>query len=276
MPNPRKSLVSVIISTKNEAMVLPRLLQSIQQQIYSPIEVIVVDNNSDDNTVAIAKSYTSQVYTAGNERSSQRNFGAVKAHGKYVLFLDADMELVPSIIKDCVAVLQKKSAVAVIIPEDVKITNFFSRMKQLEKRIYWNEPCIEAARFFEKKVFLKAGGYNENLISGEDWDLSYRISKIGKLARIDTPLFHQETSLFRELKHKMYYTRHIGNYARLHPDQFRRQSGKFRIRLLYGKGKLFKESPFVFISVCLLKGCEFMLYQCFLIYNKLRQNNKNI
>ena len=90
------SLVSVIITTKNEQAVIGRLLESIKMQSYPKIEVIVVDNKSADRTKQIAKKYTKLVYNAGPERSAQRNYGAKKAKGDFLFFLDASdfLELV--------------------------------------------------------------------------------------------------------------------------------------------------------------------------------------
>ena len=95
-------LVSVIVTTKEEQQHLPDCLNSIQNQIYKNIEIIVVDNNSIDKTKEIAKTYTDNVYNKGPERSAQRNYGIKKAKGKYIIYLDADMRLQPNLIEECV------------------------------------------------------------------------------------------------------------------------------------------------------------------------------
>ena len=82
MDNP---LVSVIITTKNSSRTLETCLKSIKDQTYKNIELIVIDNNSIDNTKEIAKKYTNKVFNYGPERSAQRNFGAKQAKGEYLL-----------------------------------------------------------------------------------------------------------------------------------------------------------------------------------------------
>ena len=67
--------VSVIVTTKNEAKNIGRCLQSIQNQTYKAIEIIVVDNFSKDETKRIAKKFTKKVFDKGPERSAQRNLG---------------------------------------------------------------------------------------------------------------------------------------------------------------------------------------------------------
>ena len=82
-------LVSVIITTKNSERTLDRCLSTIKNQTYPNIELIVVDNNSTDKTKEIAKKYTKNVFNKGPERSAQRNFGATKARGKFLLIHDS-------------------------------------------------------------------------------------------------------------------------------------------------------------------------------------------
>ncbi|MBA7695274.1 Poly(ribitol-phosphate) beta-N-acetylglucosaminyltransferase TarS [subsurface metagenome] len=79
--------VSVIITTKNEEKNIENCLKSIKSQTYpqEKIEIVIVDNNSTDSTVKIAKKFTDKVYNKGPERSVQRNFGIEKASGKYIL-----------------------------------------------------------------------------------------------------------------------------------------------------------------------------------------------
>jgi glycosyltransferase involved in cell wall biosynthesis len=81
-----KPLVSIIITTKNEEKNIGNCLESILRNIelkdYRNIEIIVVDNNSTDQTKEIARKYTKKVYKFGPERSAQRNLGAKKARGK--------------------------------------------------------------------------------------------------------------------------------------------------------------------------------------------------
>lgn len=267
-------LVSIIIATKNEQYNLPRLLRSIKKQTYSPIEIIVIDNFSGDQTRLIAKKFTNRVYSRGRERSSQRNFGAKIARGAYLFFPDADMELPPTVISECTVAIEKKAFVGVIVPEDNAAHSFFTRIKKLEKRLYWHTD-IEAARFFRTTTFAQVAGYNETLIAGEDWDLSQRIKAIGAITRIRTPLIHHETSLKRELEHKWYYARSISRYQRLHPQQFRNQGGWRRILLFWQKRSLLARHKTESVGLALLKTTEFMLFLGGTITNLVRPYQKN-
>ena len=78
-------VVSVIVTTRNNEATIKACLDSIVGQSYRPIELIVVDNQSTDNTKAIAENYAKLLFDKGPERSAQRNFAAKKASGKYIL-----------------------------------------------------------------------------------------------------------------------------------------------------------------------------------------------
>lgn len=99
-------LISIIITTKNEARNIENCIKSILGQSYKDLEIIVVDNNSTDRTKEIAKKYTDKVYDKGPERSAQRNFGVAQSGGEYFLYLDADMILSPDVVKECVERLE--------------------------------------------------------------------------------------------------------------------------------------------------------------------------
>ena len=87
-------LISIVITSKNEEHNIENCLLSIKEQTYSNIEIILIDNNSNDKTIEIALNFTSKIFNKGLERSAQRNYGMNEiARGKYVMFLDADMIL---------------------------------------------------------------------------------------------------------------------------------------------------------------------------------------
>nr|MCS5620811.1 glycosyltransferase [Nitrospinaceae bacterium] len=94
-------VVSVIVTTKNEERNIGACLESVVQQSMPPLEMIVVDNYSEDKTSEIAREYGAKVFQLGPERSAQRNYGVEKAQGKYILYLDADMRLSPKVIEEC-------------------------------------------------------------------------------------------------------------------------------------------------------------------------------
>lgn len=254
--------LSIIIPTRNEQDNIKRLLVSIKNQQNKDYEIILVDNFSKDKTVAIAKPYVDKIIKAGKERSAQRNYGLKKARGKFVLFLDADMELSPGLLEECV---QKCKAdpkiVAIVIDEVAYGHSFLSRIKSLEKNLARGSVQIEAARFFRKSAVLKMGGYDKNLISGEDWDLSIRVSKLGPFCSIKSKIIHHENNtIWQDIQKKYYYAKSIQKYAKKHPEEFKKQAGFWRFFNLFKKPKIIYDNPAVFVGLLFLKSAQYLAY----------------
>lgn len=208
----KKDLISVIIPTFNESAVIGRLLRSIKSQSYSNVEVIVVDDGSSDTTISISRKFTKKVFGRKHaERSVQRNFGANKSKGKFLFFLDADMELSQNVIKECVEVCVKnKNVGGVIAPEESVANSFWEKVKAFERSFYniEGDNFIDAARFFRRDVFEKAGGYDETITGPEDWDLPEAMQKRGyKIDRVKSKIFHHERvpTLYSLVKKKYFY-----------------------------------------------------------------------
>lgn len=248
--------VSIIITTRNEEKNITRLLTSIKEQSYKNIEIVVVDNNSVDRTVEMARKYTDKVYNQGPERSVQRNFGVEKAKGKYVLILDADMELTPRVVESCIEKINKHKAL--IIPEKTVGKGFMASIRKFEREMYMGDATIEVARFFEKSVFNEFGGYDPELTGPEDYDLPYRISKKYSIGWADEYILHHEEGLTlpKQLKKKFYYASHGSKYARKHPELLLRQ-GILILRPAYLRHwRNFLKNPFLGVAFIVVRGLE--------------------
>jgi len=163
-------IVSVIITTKNEEGNIQKCIESINKQTYPSlnIEIIVIDNYSTDKTIQIVKHLTNKLknlsiklYSHGNERSAQRNYGAEKAHGKYYLYLDADMILSPNVIKECV--LNIKNLHGLYIPEIIQGDSFWNKVRKFE-RTFYDKTVIDCVRFLPLSILKRVGGFDESLI----------------------------------------------------------------------------------------------------------------
>jgi len=263
----KKPLVSVIVPTRNSEATIGACLKSIKEQAYQDIEIIVIDNNSTDKTKEIARKYTELVFNKGPERSAQRNFGAFKSKGKYLLFIDSDMELSKNVVGECVLLSQKSEIMnhqlgGIIIPEESFGTNFWAKCKALERSFYIGVDWIEAARFFPKIIFNIVDGYDNNLVSGEDWDLNQRIKKRYSIGTISSHIKHNEGRLtLRDLLNKKkYYMGAINNYSlkKINKGNFSKQSNiVYRYKLFFSDfGKLF-HNPIIGLGMLLMKTAEF-------------------
>ena len=260
MTNP---LVSVIVPTRNSAATLESCLKSVKEQTYSPIELIVVDNHSSDATQETARQFTDMVLVKGPERSAQRNYGAERASGCYLLMIDSDMELSRKVVEACISeVLGDPGARAVIIPEESFGVGFWSQCKRLERSFYIGVPWLEAPRFFNTAAYKAAGGYDEALVSGEDWDLSQRIERTGKVTRTSELIRHNECriSLRRTLKKKYYYARYAKAYLARHPEEsmlFSQAGPVNRYKLFFSQPGRLLANPFLGVAMLVMKTAEF-------------------
>jgi glycosyltransferase involved in cell wall biosynthesis len=188
-------LVSVVVPTRNSERTLDACLKSIRLQVHEPIELIVVDNHSTDDTLRIARQYCDIVEIAGPERSAQRNHGARLAHGDYLLFIDSDMTLAAQVVGDCLNAARTINAPGVIIPEVSVGEGFLAQCRALERSCYAGDDAIEAARFFPRLSFEESDGFDEKLTAFEDWDLSVRISAGRRFPRTASYITHDEGRL---------------------------------------------------------------------------------
>ncbi len=102
----KNDLISVIIPVYNRARTVFRALDSVINQTYQNIEIILIDDGSNDNLkIDLEKIKYHNLhyhYQDNSGASSARNNGLLKARGKYCLYLDSDDELLPDCIESLV------------------------------------------------------------------------------------------------------------------------------------------------------------------------------
>jgi glycosyltransferase involved in cell wall biosynthesis len=247
--------VSVIVPTRNSAPTLVDCLASVRAQRDADVELIVVDNRSDDATVAIAHRYADLVLDHGPERSAQRNAGARRANGDLVVFVDSDMVLGPTVCAEAAASLAGSPHVgALVLPEVATGEGFWASCRTLEKELYLGDPNVEAARAFRPEVLAAVGGWDERLTACEDWDLEDRVRAAGwAIGRVEARVVHQEgrIRLGAQFHKKRYYGRWAAAYvARGHGA--RRVGG----RALFRRPARLARDPGRAVGLVVLKGVE--------------------
>lgn len=233
----KTSLVSIVITTKNEKKNITNCLESIKGQTYSQrnIEVIVVDNNSTDKTKKIAKRYTKKVYNdpeldkarnIKNFRGAQLNFGVKKSRGQIIFFPDADMTFDKKLIEEAVRLVLDGKLDALYIPEIVVGKGLFGKIRNFERSFY-NGTCIDAVRIVRKNLFLKVGGFDEKNIGFgfDDWDFNKKVKRItGKIAITKSKIYHHEENLTidkylnKKRKYAETYDEYIQKWGMNDPD----------------------------------------------------------
>ncbi len=186
--------ISIIIIALNEEKYLPKLLDSLYLQTNKNFEIIIVNNNSKDNTQKVAEYYSNKF----NEYKivflkdilgpgHARNFGAKYAKYKFVLFFDSDTILNIDFFEklfnkwekdsfDIASFLFKKNQ-KLIINILYLFSNFFLIIGNLLKI---NFCCGGIGIFCKKEIYNKINGFDEKILFGEDSDFTKRASKFGK------------------------------------------------------------------------------------------------
>ncbi len=179
--------ISIIVPVYNEEVAIVRLLDSLDAQ--SVAEVIVVDGGSTDRTVEIALQ-RAHLVRSGLGRAAQMNAGAAAASGKILLFLHADVLLGRGALDQLRLALEDAAAVGGNF--DIRYegkdwaAGAFTRSNRWRRR--WGIFYGDSGIFCRRPVFEKLGGYRLWPIM-EDYDFARRLSKAGKLAFLDCPIW---------------------------------------------------------------------------------------
>jgi glycosyltransferase involved in cell wall biosynthesis len=204
-----KPSVSIIIPTFNSAENLPSCLQSVRNQTYKHHEVIVVDGFSTDETVKVAERFGAHVFRRKSTQAEARNVGVEKARGKYVLFMDSDQTLSPSLIEECVEKFDTEEVGMVRIPEVFVGTGYWSVCSAIWKNTYENVEFLYEKRprlmHGEPRFFVKArlqdfGVFDTTLVWGEDYELYERLRASGvKEGFCSSVMYHQEGTSIKQI-----------------------------------------------------------------------------
>ncbi len=177
--------LSIVIPTKNEAHVLPRLLDSIRSQTFTDYELIVADAQSSDNTRNIAASYGARVVEGGMPGPG-RNRGAAQASGEQLVFFDADIQLISArFLEDSLAEMERRKLDFATCkvkplsrrPVDRALHEAYNVYVQMLEKI--NPHTAGFCIFVRRQVHESIYGFDETIVFCEDHDYAKRAHKAG-------------------------------------------------------------------------------------------------
>jgi glycosyltransferase involved in cell wall biosynthesis len=255
--------VSVIVPTRNSDESLRECLNSIKKQTYKNTELIVVDNYSTDKTGDIAREFGAHVHIKGPERSAQMNFGAKMATGEYVYFVGSDFVLTPELIEECVSLTNKGYDAIIVWNVSDPRRSVWARTRYYERLSYYGSGAYEAARFLKKDVFIKVGGFDEEIFANEDIALARKLSAIGVRSgrtRRNYELHIGEPRTLREIVIKSYY---YGANFRNFLSKYKSYSSALPVRPTFFKkefvSKMWNEWPQGFFLIPFVKMVQLSL-----------------
>ena len=172
-----KPLVSVIIPVYNAAPFIRETLDSVQASTYRPLEIVMVDDASTDDSPAIITAYAREhdkcrvLQQTNAGVSVARNHAIREAHGTYILPVDADDKIGTTYIEHAVQVLEQQP--------DVRVVGCHARMfgdvdkpwklPRFSHALLARKNMIPVTSLFRKVDWERTGGFCEQDIYREDW-----------------------------------------------------------------------------------------------------------
>lgn len=196
-------LVSVIVPIYNAAPFLKETLDSIIASTYRPIEIVMVDDGSQDNSLNIAQDYCTYhpncvvIAQANQGVSAARNKAIQSAQGTYILPVDADDKIGDTFIQQAVEVMEKNDNIRVV---GCRCWMFGAVNKEWElpkfsHALLARKNMIPATALYRKADWERCGGYCEEEIYREDWDFWLSMMELGgTFYKLDEILFYYRIS----------------------------------------------------------------------------------
>ena len=194
-----KPLVSVIVPIYNAAPFLRETLDSILASTYRPIEVVMVDDGSHDDSLKIAQTYCEQhaecqvIAQKNRGVSAARNTAIKAAKGTYILPVDADDKIADTFIEKAVEVIEHDNNIRVVgcrcwmfgaVDKEWKLPDF-------SHSLLARKNMIPATALYRKADWERCGGYCEEEIYREDWDFWLSMMELGgTFYRLNEILFY--------------------------------------------------------------------------------------
>jgi len=270
MPN----LVSVIIPNYNYAAYLRESIDSVLNQDYEAIEVIVVDDGSTDESLEILRSYGSQIKVIEITNSgapTARNFGLMMAQGRYIAYLDADDYWLKTKISSQVKHLLEKKTDLVYCKMTVIDTSANTSTVSEESRegSFKNEflfhptqtPFPPSTALMTRELVARAGMWDTTFKSpAEDFDYFRRCAKFTDFAIVNEALVihrNHSKSLTSASLSKYYADNRLG-LIKLFADEYptlsflTRRTSWIKLNLVFAKSFL-KSFRFVSFGRCMLE-----------------------
>lgn len=173
--------VSVVIPCYGQAEYLPDAVASVVGQTFTDWELVIVDDGSPDDTAAVAQSLMGRhpdrrirlLRQQNGGVARARNAGIVASKGRYILPLDADDAIAPTMLEQTVALLESRPHVGVAFVQYRQFGDgaIVQRLHSFDVELLTTWDYVPYCSLFRREVWEAAGGYSSELVWGdEDWD----------------------------------------------------------------------------------------------------------
>lgn len=186
--------ISVVVPAYNEEQYIASCLESLMRQDFSgSYDVVVVDNNSEDRTAEIARSFGVRVlFESRRSAAAARQRGFAEAKGGIIATTDADSVMPPNWLSSISRAFQKRPKLVAFgghynFLDDCPILPRFW-VKYLFPLLWMAYTLVIRRRLLfgvnmavKREAFLMVGGFNTSISQGEDNDISLRLAKLGQV-----------------------------------------------------------------------------------------------
>jgi glycosyltransferase involved in cell wall biosynthesis len=185
----KATLVSIVIPCYNQAEYLEKTVQSALTSDYRPIEILLVNDGSTDNSLSLAQRLCTEnpmikVIDQKNAGvATARNKGISMAQGEYILPLDGDDLISENYISEAVRVLDSTPEAKVVYCQAVKFDEQGQKswnLKPFSRNQLAKDNMIFVSALFRKSDWAEVGGFSEDMKMGrEDWEFWIKMLKNG-------------------------------------------------------------------------------------------------
>lgn len=200
---PSNPWCTVIICTWNRAALLPRALNSLEQQVEKGWEVVVVNDAGTDDTLAVLQNYEQRLtamqvvtHTERGGTAAARNSGIAVARGSWVTFLDSDDEYEPSHLQQRLEIIERNPGVQFIHGGVAVIGNPYVADKNNTSKLVHIANCVVGGTFFiHRSLFATVGLFNESLPYADDAEFYERVVRAGIIptsTTLPTYIYHRD------------------------------------------------------------------------------------
>ena len=193
-----RKLVSIVLPVYNGAPYLQQSIQSCLTQTYEKIELIVVDDASQDNSVDIVRAHADPRIRLIRHETNRKlpaalNTGFRESSGAYLTWTSHDNYYAPTAIAELVQFLERSPGVDFVYSDEYIIderhhTFQLDRTGPVERLV--EQSCLGGCFLYTRAVYEKLGPYDERLFLAEDYDYWLRALASFKLAHLDRPLYY--------------------------------------------------------------------------------------
>jgi glycosyltransferase involved in cell wall biosynthesis len=198
-----KGTVSVIIPNHNYARYLGQAIDSVLNQTYENVEIIVVNNGSTDNSMSVLSEYLGKIKLVDQSnlgQSGARNSGLKASSGEFIAFLDADDYWEKEKLKKQTNLLKPDtqlvySGISSFSDTNLEVNSTLLPKVRGECSSFFaqlpGESIVlsgESTAVFSRELYLKVGEFDRSLNSAAGWDFFRRCSKFTKFDFVDEAL----------------------------------------------------------------------------------------